>query len=74
LRFLALFEAELALGDVRRHAQEHVDGLLDRLSALVLLEIALLENRDRVLRKIRIRISCLALSPSLLLSSPTFVQ
>src|SRR5215212_8946598 len=49
LGLLTLFEAELALGDVRSDPQEHLDGLLYRLALLVLLEIALPQNGTRVL-------------------------
>jgi hypothetical protein len=56
LGLFALFEAELALGDVRRHAAEHVYGLLDGLAALVLLQVTLLENGDGVLRKLSVRV------------------
>jgi hypothetical protein len=48
LGLLALLEAELALGNVRRDPPEHLYWLLDGLALLVLLEVALLENGERV--------------------------
>src|SRR5215217_2813913 len=49
LGLLALLEAELTLGNVRRDPPEHLDGLLDRLALLVFLEVALFENGERVI-------------------------
>jgi hypothetical protein len=48
-------EEAFGLGNVRRHAPEHVDGLLDRFALFVLLEVALLEDGERVLAEVRMR-------------------
>src|SRR5215211_9381659 len=55
LDLFALLEAELALGDVAGHPPEHLYRLFDGLALLVLLEVALLENGDRVLSELYIR-------------------
>src|SRR5215212_6416502 len=49
LGLLTLLEAELALGDVRSNPREHLDGLLYRLTLLVLHEVALRQDGARVL-------------------------
>src|ERR671920_529211 len=52
LGLFTLLEAELTLGDVRRNPQEHLDGLLYRLTLLVLFQVALPQNGARVLGEI----------------------